>query len=124
MSSTILCIILDNIYKVVVILDVQLKKGVLDICVLSLLGTKDYYGYELVTELLKHIEISEGTVYPILRKLDSTKYLESYLVESSDGPARKYYKITSLGVKRLSELNDEWLQFCDTVNLIINKGRT
>ena len=73
-------------------MNIQLKKGVLDLCVLSLLlKTHDRYGYELVAEISKCIEISEGTIYPLLRRLKNEGYVSTYLEESSEGPPRKYY---------------------------------
>ena len=103
-------------------MNVQLKKGVLDICVLSLLLEKDYYGYELASLISGYIYISEGTIYPILRKLQVEAYLESYLTESKEGPARKYYRITEKGRDELVELYDEWSEFCKKVNLIIGRS--
>lgn len=103
-------------------MDTQLKKGALEICVLSILNNREYYGYELISELSKHIKISEGTVYPILRKLSLENYLESYLMESSDGPVRKYYRITDNGKQRLKELYEEWIKFCENINSIIDNG--
>lgn len=103
-------------------MDVQLKKGALELCVLSILSEKDYYGYELVNELIKYIAVSEATVYPILKRLKLNNYLENYLVESKCGPARKYYKITEGGILRLKELIEEWNELNKNINLIIKRG--
>ena len=80
-------------------MDTQIKKGLLDLCVLSFLIDKDMYGYEIVQSISKSIEVSEGTIYPILRRLSKEGYFETYIVESNEGPARKYYRITALGIE-------------------------
>jgi transcriptional regulator, PadR family len=80
-------------------MNTQFKKGVLELCVLSIVDKRDCYGYELVDVISKNIEISDGTIYPILRRLTQEGYFTTYLKESSDGPPRKYYKLTELGKK-------------------------
>lgn len=102
-------------------MNVQLKKGVLELCVLSLVTRKDYYGYELVNEISKNIQISDGTIYPILRRLTQDGYFVTYLQESQEGPPRKYYKITDIGIKTKELLEKEWLIFIDSVNNIIEE---
>lgn len=97
----------------------QLKKGVLELCVLSLLSKKDYYGYELVNEISKDIKISDGTIYPILRRLNQEGFFETYLQESQEGPPRKYYKLTNIGYQTKDQLINEWTAFVDGVNNII-----
>lgn len=89
-------------------------------CVLSLVNRRDYYGYELVEEISKKIEISEGTVYPILRRLTLEKYFETYLKESSEGPPRKYYRMTSLGKSETNKLIKAWKKFSTDIDSIIN----
>ena len=100
----------------------QFKKGVLELCVLVLLDKKDRYGYELVQMISKRIEISEGSVYPLLRKLAKEEYFITYLQESSEGPPRKYYKLTDKGRMYLNELVNEWHEFSDGVNQLIKEG--
>jgi len=73
------------------ILNIQFKKGVLELCVLSMLERKNCYGYELVNEISKNILISEGTIYPLLRRLKSEGFVTTYLEESTEGPSRKYH---------------------------------
>jgi len=90
--------------------------------VLSLVAQRDFYGYELVETISQKIEISEGTVYPILRRLTLEKYFDSYLKESSEGPSRKYYRMTSLGRKETEKLLKEWKKFSTDVEFIINHG--
>jgi PadR family transcriptional regulator PadR len=100
-------------------MNIQFKKGVLELCVLAELCTKDFYGYELVEEISKHIDISEGTIYPLLRRLKDEKYVTTYLVESNDGPPRKYYSLTEHGKGNAIELIKEWTNFSDGVNQIV-----
>ncbi len=100
-------------------MNVQFKKGVLDLCVLSMLKDSDQYGYELANTLSELIQISDGTVYPILRKLAMDGMVTTYLQESQSGPPRKYYKLTGLGRKTLTALLEEWLMFSRSVNQIV-----
>ena len=100
-------------------MNTQFKKGVLEVLVLSLLDEGDKYGFELVEEISKSIDISEGTIYPSLRKLYNSAMVETYLQESSSGPPRKYYKLTELGRKMLRIQLKEWKEFTDQVNKIL-----
>ncbi|MDW7651892.1 MAG: PadR family transcriptional regulator [Bacillota bacterium] len=100
-------------------MNIQFKKGVLELCVLALLAQKDRYGYELVNEVSKNIAISEGTIYPLMKRLKDDGYFTTYLQESQEGPPRKYYKLTELGRKTKEELSEEWYSFVEGVNLII-----
>jgi len=100
-------------------LNIQFKKGILELLVLSLLLEKDRYGYELVNEISKNISISEGTIYPLLRRLNSDGYFETYLKESSEGPPRKYYKITDSGLEAHKQLSEEWEKFLVGVSKIL-----
>ena len=77
----------------------QLKRGVLELCVLSIVKNADCYGYELVNKISDFMHITEGTVYPLLKRLKDNKQIQSYIVESNEGPARKYYKITENGLE-------------------------
>lgn len=101
--------------------NIQFKKGVLELCVLSMLYKKDCYGYELVEMISKNIEISEGTIYPLLRRLKDDGYFTTYLQESQEGPPRKYYKITAMGKTSREELEKEWHTFVEGVNKIIKE---
>lgn len=101
-------------------MNIQFKKGALELCVLVLLNKKDYYGYELVRKVSDQIEISEGTIYPLLRRLSKEKYVTTYLQESSEGPSRKYYKLTDEGRSTLNEMLDEWKEFTQAVNNLID----
>jgi PadR family transcriptional regulator, regulatory protein PadR len=103
-------------------LNVQFKKGVLELCVLVLLDKQDRYGYELVQKISDQIEISEGSVYPLLRRLTKEEYFTTYLQESTEGPSRKYYKLTDKGREYLHELIAEWNEFTRGVNQLIKEG--
>lgn len=92
-------------------MNAQFKKGVLELIVLLSVKGKDRYGYELVELVSKVIDVNDGTIYPILKRLTNEHYFETYLVESKEGPPRKYYKITMLGEKRAEELSDIWKEF-------------
>lgn len=100
----------------------QFNKGVIEMCVLALVSRRDYYGYELVETISRHIEISEGTIYPILRRLTADKYFETYLRESTEGPPRKYYRMTALGRRETDQLVRDWKKFTSDVNAILNEG--
>lgn len=100
-------------------MNIQFKKGVLELCVLAILNEKDCYGYELVNEISKSISMSEGTMYPLLRRLKSDGFVTTYLQESQEGPPRKYYKLTDLGEKTKDLLINEWFSFVNGVNSII-----
>lgn len=103
-------------------MNTQLKKGVLELCVLSVLSRKECYGYELINEISQHIKISDGTIYPILRRLTQEGYFTTYLQESQEGPPRKYYRLTELGYQTKDSLQREWLGFSNSVNNIIMGG--
>ena len=92
-------------------MDAQIKKGAVEMCVLHILNIKDSYGYDVTEKISKYIDVNEGTVYPVLRRLHEYDFVESYLKESNDGPPRKYYKITENGKKRYELLKQDWLQF-------------
>jgi PadR family transcriptional regulator PadR len=99
----------------------QYKKGVLELCILSLLKKSDRYGYEVSEALSGRIDIADGTVYPILRKLKSDGLVTTYLSEESGGPPRKYYCLTRLGLEEYTNAKNEWLQFVKAVNDLIKE---
>lgn len=103
-------------------MNIQFKKGVLEICVLALLDKQDRYGYELVQKISNQVSISEGSVYPLLRRLTKEGYFTTYLQESTEGPSRKYYKLTDSGREYLYKLIKEWDQFTIGVNQLIKEG--
>lgn len=89
-------------------MNAQFKKGVLELIVLAAVEQKDMYGYELVAEVSKVVNVKEGTIYPILKRLTNEHYFETYLRESTEGPPRKYYHLTAAGILHLRELEKEW----------------
>jgi PadR family transcriptional regulator PadR len=103
-------------------MNIQFKKGVLEFCVLSMLFKRDCYGYELVNEISKNISISEGTIYPLLKRLKDEGYFTTYLEESPEGPSRKYYKLTELGANTKLELERDWHTFVEGVNRIVEEA--
>jgi PadR family transcriptional regulator PadR len=104
---------------VVEAVQVQLKKGVLELCVLALLSRADAYGYEIASRLAKGIEMGEGTVYPLMRRMQADGLVETYLVESPAGPSRKYYRLTGAGRAGLAAQTAEWTTFSSAVNAIL-----
>ena len=104
-------------------MNAQLKKGVLELIVLESVRKKDMYGYELVEEVSKVVDVNEGTIYPLLKRLTNEKYFETYLRESTEGPPRKYYHLTAAGVLYRDELEHEWKQLADRVWLFLNSGK-
>ncbi len=101
---------------------VQLKKGMLELLVLSLLKDEDRYGYELVEEISKYIDISEGTIYPLLRRIRTEGYVEAYLKESNNGPSRKYYKITDLGSRAYEDQLEQWTSFKEDIDSLLRRN--
>ena len=97
-------------------MNAQFKKGVLEMCVLVLLGERDRYGYELVQDISHRFEISEGSIYPLLRRLRDEDCVSTYLQESAEGPARKYYSLTDQGISNRDGLVAEWKEFTTAVN--------
>lgn len=103
-------------------MNVQFKKGVLELCVLILISKKDQYGYELAQNISNKITVAEGTLYPLLRRLTKEDYLTTYLAESTEGPPRKYYSLSDKGSLYMTELIKEWMQFSNAVNEFIEEG--
>ena len=103
-------------------MNIQFKKGILELLVLSLLLKRDMYGYELVNKISENISISEGTIYPLLRRLNKEGYFETYLKESSEGPPRKYYKLADSGKTAHEALLNEWTDFLKDVSIILKES--
>lgn len=81
------------------------------------------YGYELVEEVSKVIDVNDGTIYPLLKRLTNEKYFDTYLVESKEGPSRKYYKMTVLGKEKMNQILENWNSFEKSVNKFIKECR-
>lgn len=104
-------------------MDTQFKKGALELCVLAILKRRARYGYELVQEIRKSLDITEGTVYPLLHRLKDDGYVETFLKESTEGPMRKYYSLTPRGKERLASLLGAWDTFTRGVNELLKEAR-
>ncbi|MBR4035694.1 MAG: PadR family transcriptional regulator [Oscillospiraceae bacterium] len=103
-------------------MNTQFKKGVLEMVVLLSISQQDKYGYQLVSEVGQTIDVNEGTIYPLLKRLVNDGYCQTYLEQSAEGPARKYYRITSAGHTYLNVIIKEWLVFSRTVNRFIERS--
>ncbi len=100
-------------------IQVQLKKGVLELCVLALLMKHDSYAYEIASRLAEGIDMGEGTIYPLMRRMQSDGLVDTYLVESPQGPPRKYYRLTSAGRASFAAQKSEWQIFARAVEAIL-----
>lgn len=98
---------------------VQLKKGVLDLVVLAQLSDGDAYAYEIASRLSEAIGMGEGTIYPLMRRMQGEGLVDTYLVESPSGPARKYYRLTKQGKAAFAAQKAEWREFVAAVNELI-----
>ena len=98
---------------------VQLKKGVLELCVLALLSRGDAYAYDIASRLAKGIGMGEGTIYPLMRRMQTDGLVDTYLVESTSGPPRKYYTLTNRGRDSFAAQQSEWTAFSSAVNDIL-----
>ena len=101
----------------------QLLKGTLEGCVLLVISQQEFYGYELVTKLqqLGFLDLSAGTVYPLLQKLERQGYLKSQLRALSEGPRRKYYDLTTSGQRQIQNFITDWQQLTATVTAVIEQ---
>lgn len=101
---------------------VQLRKGLLELCILSAIGEEKCYGYDIVRKLkaVEGLVIGEGTIYPILSRFRKQGLVEATLEESPDGPARKYYKLTKFGRECLNEMNAAWTRIEAGVDHLCN----
>jgi PadR family transcriptional regulator len=104
--------------------DPQMLKGVLALLLLKLVGDEDAYGYRIVTRLQDagFADLSEGTVYPALTRLEAAGHLESYLVRSASGPARKYYRVTDGGRAELSRRAASWRELVTAVDVVTGRA--
>jgi PadR family transcriptional regulator PadR len=100
-------------------IDIQLKKGVLELCVLALLSQRDSYAYEIASHLADGIGMGEGTIYPLMRRLQADRLVETYLQESSAGPPRKYYRLSEAGRASFAEQRAAWASFSGAVTSIL-----
>ncbi len=98
-------------------MDVQIKRGLLEVCVLAALSRGDSYGYQIIKDIEPYISISESTLYPILRRLEESKHVTVYSV-AHNGRLRKYYQITDDGNLRLREFSSEWEEIMNVYRFI------
>lgn len=103
-------------------MDIQLKRGLLDVCVLAAIKGKDSYGYQIIKDIKPYVEISESTLYPILRRLESSELLTVHSVEHN-GRLRKYYHITSAGIERIEIFAEEWKEIVSIYNFIVREEK-
>lgn len=101
-------------------MDIQIKRGLLDVCVLAAIKNEDSYGYQIIKDIKPYLEISESTLYPILRRLEAAELLTVRTAEHN-GRLRKYYHITPLGLKRIEEFKEEWEEIL-SIYKFVTKG--
>jgi PadR family transcriptional regulator PadR len=100
-------------------IEIQLKKGALELCVLALLSQHESYAYEIASKLSDAIGMGEGTIYPLMRRLQNDGLVQTYLVESSAGPSRKYYRLTEAGKASFGSQKSAWSSFSGAVESIL-----
>lgn len=103
-------------------MDVQLKRGLLDICVLAAIKDEESYGYQIVKDMKPYVDISESTLYPILRRLETQELLTVRSAEHN-GRLRKYYRITEAGLSRIQAFKEEWREIM-SIYSFVTKGDT
>ena len=103
-------------------MDIQLKRGMLDVCVLAVIQDEDTYGYEIIKSLKPIMEMSESTLYTILKRLESNNMLNVRTAEH-DGRLRKYYHITQAGIKRIETFKEEWKEMITIYSFINKEGK-
>lgn len=103
-------------------IEIQLKKGALELCVLALLNRQDSYAYDIAARLAEAIGMGEGTIYPLMRRLQADGLVETYLVESTAGPPRKYYRLSEPGRRTFASQQAAWTTFSAAVDQIVFGG--
>ena len=102
-------------------MDIQLKRGLLDVCVLAAIRNEDSYGYKIIKDMKPYIELSESTLYTILKRLEGGKMITVRTAEH-DGRLRKYYRITKAGLLRLEEFKEEWREVMAIYRFVTKEG--
>ena len=102
-------------------MDIQMKRGLLDVCVLAAIKNEESYGYQIIKEMKPYVEISESTLYPILRRLEAAELLTVRTAEHN-GRLRKYYRITPSGVKRIEDFKEEWREILSIYQFVVKEG--
>lgn len=103
--------------------EIQLRKGVLELCVLALLSEQESYAYEIASRLSAAIGMGEGTIYPLMRRLQADGLVDTHLVESATGPSRKYYRLTAAGRARFAVQRGAWEQFSTAVTQVLGGAK-
>lgn len=99
-------------------MDIQLKRGLLDVCVLAAIKNEDSYGYRIIKDMQPYVTISESTLYPILRRLEATGMLSVRSAEHN-GRLRKYYHITPAGLQRIEDFKSEWREMISIYQFVM-----
>ncbi len=99
-------------------MDTQLKRGLLDVCVLAAIKNEDSYGYKIIKDMKPYIEMSESTLYTILKRLESLGFL-TVRTALYEGRARKYYHITKAGLGRIEDFKDEWREVMSIYRFVV-----
>ena len=100
-------------------IQVQLRKGALDLCVLAVLSRGESYGYEIASTLVAAVGMGEGTIYPLMRRMQNDGLVATRIVESSNGPSRKYYRLTPLGCTVLEAHRRDWRSLANAVDKLL-----
>ncbi len=103
-------------------MDIQLKRGILDVCVLAAIQNEDSYGYKIIKDIKPYIDMSESTLYTILKRLEAGNML-TVRTSEHDGRLRKYYHITKLGILRLESFKEEWREVMAIYQFVARGGK-
>ena len=101
-------------------MDIEMKRGLLDVCVLAAIKDDESYGYRIIKDIKPYLDISESTLYPILRRLEAAELLTVRTAEH-DGRLRKYYKITKQGLKRIEDFKEEWKEIMSIYKFVVKE---
>jgi PadR family transcriptional regulator PadR len=104
-------------------MDIQLKRGILDVCVLAAIKDEPSYGYKIIKDLKPYIELSESTLYTILKRLETASMLTVHSMEHG-GRLRKYYHITDIGLRRIEEFKTEWKEIMSIYSFVAREENT
>lgn len=103
-------------------MDIQMKRGLLDVCVLAAIKEEDSYGYQIIKDMKPYVEISESTLYPILRRLEAAELLTVRTAEHN-GRLRKYYHITKAGLGRIEDFKEEWKEIMSIYKFVTKEDK-
>ena len=103
-------------------MDIQLKRGLLDVCVLAAIKPGDSYGYQIIRDMKPYVDISESTLYPILRRLETAELLTVRSAEHN-GRLRKYYSITPNGLRRIEDFKNDWREMESIYRFVVREER-